>query len=59
MEIVVFTLNGIVVYLASDRLLREIERRRGGVLPYRQLAFFAIFLVLILASFALLERLLA
>ena len=59
MEIVVFTLNGIVVYLASDRLLREIERRRGSVLPQRQLAFFAIFVVLILASFALLKRLLA
>lgn len=57
MEILVFTLNGIVVYLASDHLLRAIERRRGSVLPQRQLVFFAIFLVLILASFAVLERL--
>jgi hypothetical protein len=56
-EIVVFTLNAIVVYLVSDQLLGAIERRRGAALPQRQLAFFAIFLVLVLASFAVLEEL--
>lgn len=57
MEILVFTLNGIVVYLVADRILLEVERRRGSLLPQRQVVFFAIFLVLILASFAALERL--
>jgi hypothetical protein len=54
---VVFTLNGIVVYLASDWIVREVERRRGKVLARRQVAFFAVFLVLILVSFEVLRRL--
>ena len=57
MEIVLFTLNGIVVYLLSDWILRLIEQKRGAVLPQRQVVFFVIFLVLALLSFQLLRRL--
>ena len=56
-QVVVFTLNGIVVYLLADWLVREIERRRGAVLAQRQVVFFVIFLVLILVSFEVLGRL--
>jgi len=56
-EIVIFTLNAIVVYLLSDQAVRYIERRRGQVLKQRQVVFFAIFLVLALLSFRVLRGL--
>ncbi len=45
MEILVFTLNAIVVYLLADWIIRLIEKKRGDVL------FFVIFLALALISF--------
>ena len=57
MEILIFTLNAIVVYLFSDWLVGKIEQRRGAVLKQRQVVFFVIFLGLALTSFALLRRL--
>ena len=57
MEILVFTLNAILVYFLSDWILRRIERRRGGLLKHRQLVFFAIICVLALSSFEILKRL--
>jgi hypothetical protein len=57
LEIVVFTLNAIVVYLVADRLLLFIEKRRGSPLKQRQIVFMGIFLVLILISFELLQSL--
>ena len=57
MEIVVFTLNAMVVYLLADRLLLFIETRRGSRIKQRQLAFMGIFLILILISFKTLEML--
>lgn len=57
MEIVVFTLNAIVVYLVSDWIIRLIERRRGAALPQRQVVFFVIFLTLALLSFQILKKL--
>lgn len=59
MDILVFTLNAIVIYGLSDWIVRTIERRRGGVLKNRQVVFFAIVLVLALVSFELLQRLFA
>jgi len=59
MEIVVFTLNAIVIYGLSDWIVRTIERRRGEVLKNRQVVFFVIILVLALISFELLQRLLS
>ena len=57
-ELILFTLNAIVVYLVSDWLVREIEKRRGGVMKQRQVVFFVIFLVLALISFQLMQKLL-
>lgn len=55
MEILIFTLNAIIVYLFSDWLVRQIEKHRGEVLKQRQIVFFVIFLVLALGSFQLLN----
>ncbi|MDH3589952.1 MAG: hypothetical protein OEQ74_11170 [Gammaproteobacteria bacterium] len=57
MEIVIFTLNAIVVYLVADWIIRFLEHRRGKVLPQRQVVFFVIFLTLILVSFQILRKL--
>jgi len=57
-ELVLFTLNAIVIYLAADYLVRWIERRRGGVMKQRQVVFFVIFLALALASFQLMQMVL-
>ena len=57
MEILIFTLNAILVYLVSDWLVRLIERRRGVPVKQRQVLFFVIFLVLALISFQLLNML--
>ena len=58
MEIVVFTLNGIVIYFVSDWLVRLIETKRGAVLKQRQIVFFVIFLGLALLSFQVLQAML-
>jgi hypothetical protein len=58
-DLVVFTLNAIVIYLIADRIVRLIEQRRGAVLKQRQVVFFVIFLVLALISFRLLRMLLS
>jgi hypothetical protein len=57
-EILVFTLVAIVIYLVSDWIIRMIEARRSEVLKNRQVVFFAIFLVLALISFRMLRILL-
>jgi len=59
MEILVFTLNAIFVYLFSDWIIRTIEKKRGEVLKYRQVVFFAVFLILVLVSFQLLRSIFA
>lgn len=57
-ELLLFTINAIVIYLVADRLVRWIEHRLGRVLKQRQAVFFAIFLVLALLSFRLLRTVL-
>jgi len=57
-EILLFTLNAIVIYLFADWIIRRIEKKRGAVLKQRQVVFFAVFLVLALISFRLLRMLL-
>jgi hypothetical protein len=42
----------------SDRIIRIIEGKRGGILKNRQVVFFAVFLVLALVSFRVLRTLL-
>ena len=58
-ELILFTLNAIVIYLASDWILQMIEKRRGAVLKQRQAIFFVIFLVLVMTTFGVLRNLLA
>jgi hypothetical protein len=55
MEIVVFTLNAIVVYLLADWIIRVMERKKGAALKNRQIIFFVIFLSLALISFNVLK----
>lgn len=57
-ELLIFTLNAIVIYLVSDWLVRQIEKRRGAVMKQRQVIFFVIFLTLALITFRLLKSLL-
>lgn len=54
-EILIFTLNAIVMYFVADWIVRMIETRRGEVLKQRQAIFFVIILVLFLVSFQLLR----
>ena len=54
-DLILFSLNAIVVYLLSDWLLRFAERKRGSALKQRQIAFFVIFLALALLSFSVLR----
>ena len=58
MEIVVFTLNAIVVYLVADWIVRAMERKKGSALKNRQVIFFVIFLSMALISFNVLKTLL-
>jgi surface polysaccharide O-acyltransferase-like enzyme len=59
MEILLFTLNAIVIYLLADWVVRTMETRRGEALKHRQAVFFGVFLVLVLLSFKVLRTLLA
>ena len=59
LEILVFTLNAIIVYFLADWILRQIEARRGAVLKQRQVVFFVIILTLALVSFQFLKAILA
>lgn len=56
MEILIFTLNAIFVYLFSDWIIRKIEEKRGAVLKHRQVVFFAVFLVLVMLTFQILQN---
>ena len=58
MEVLVFTLNAIVIYLLADRFIQALENRRGEALKYRQVIFFAVFLPVALISFKILRNLL-
>ena len=58
MEILLFTLNAIIIYLLADWIIRTLEKRKGQVLKNRQIVFFAVFLALALISFNLLPMLL-
>jgi hypothetical protein len=57
-ELILFTLNAVVIYLLSDWIVKLIERRQGKALKQRQVVFFVVFLVLAMTSFQLLQQLL-
>jgi hypothetical protein len=54
-NIVYFTLVAAVLYLLSDWILNRIEVMAGRRFEYRSLLFFAILLILALASFSLIR----
>ena len=56
MEVILFTIVGIAVYFAADRLLVLIEQQLGKTLPNRSVFFFVIFFVMILLSFELIRH---
>jgi len=56
LQLLLFTITGILVYVIADGAVRFIERRRGRVLENRSVYFFVVFLVLILVAFELLQR---
>jgi hypothetical protein len=58
MEIIVFTLNAVVVYFLADWIIHLIEVKKGDNLKHRQAIFFVVFLSLALLSFNLLRSLL-
>ena len=47
----------VALYFAADWALRTLERVHGTQLPYRNVIYFVIILVLTLASFEFLQRL--
>jgi predicted PurR-regulated permease PerM len=58
MEILLFTLNAIIIYLLADWIIRTLEKKKGQALKNRQLIFFVVFLALALISFNFLPMLL-
>lgn len=57
MATVYYVLAGILLYLASDWLLRRIEARAGRIFEYRTLLFFGLLATMALISFALIRTL--
>jgi hypothetical protein len=58
MELIYYTVAAVVLYLVSDWILNQIEIRRGERFENRSLVFFAIILVLAVATFNLVQKLL-
>ncbi len=58
-EVLIFTLNAIVIYLFSDWIIRTIEQSRGEALKHRHVVFFIVFLTLALVSFQILQNIFA
>lgn len=58
MEIIIFTVVGIGLYLATGALLTQLERLHGEPLPQRNIVFFVIILALSLPTFSVLRSLL-
>ncbi|MBL1143083.1 MAG: hypothetical protein HND53_13735 [Proteobacteria bacterium] len=56
-ELVAYTLAGIILYFGSDWILVQIENAAGRQFENRSLIFFAIILILALSSFAVIRLL--
>jgi len=57
MELLYFTVAGIVLYFVSDRILDFVEVRLGRRLEHRTLVFFAIISVLAVVTFQVIRLL--
>jgi hypothetical protein len=58
LEIIAYTLAGIILYFGSDWILVQIENASGREFENRNLIFFAIIMILALSSFAIIRLLL-
>ena len=56
MEILLFTLVAIILYLVADSIVKAIEKRKGKLLENRSIIFFVIISVLALTTFNLLQE---
>jgi hypothetical protein len=56
-QILLFTVVAVVLYLAADRLLDALELRAGRRFEYRSVYFFVILLALAVITFSVLQRL--
>ena len=56
MDIILFTLVAIALYLFSDWLLRQVEARRGAPFKNRSIIYFLVIFVLTLGTFEVLQR---
>lgn len=57
LELMSYTLAGIILYFGSDWILQQIEIASGRKLDNRNLVFFAIILFLSISSFAVIRLL--
>ena len=55
LEIVLFTLVGIALYIISSQVLVFLEKLHGNPLPQRNIIFFVVILALSLPSFSLMR----
>ncbi|KPJ79425.1 MAG: hypothetical protein AMJ58_11950 [Gammaproteobacteria bacterium SG8_30] len=55
MAAIIYTLTGIILYVAADWLLRRLEERAGRVFGNRTLIFFGILLSMALVAFAIIR----
>ena len=56
MQILLFTIVAIVLYVAADRMLDALERRAGRRFEYRSVYFFVILLALAVITFSVVQR---
>jgi hypothetical protein len=56
MEMLYYTLAGLILYVAADWILDRIEVAAGRRLEYRSLVFFVILLAMAMTSFALIRH---
>ncbi len=55
MEMVLFTIVAVALYLVADRILDAVEVRAGRRFEYRSAYFFGLLLLLALITFAILR----
>jgi hypothetical protein len=55
LEILLFTLVAIILYLVSDGIVKAIEKQKGELLENRSIIFFIIIFVLAVVTFNLLQ----
>lgn len=56
MQMLLFTVLAVVLYLVSDRALNALEVRAGRRFEYRSLIFFVILLALAVLAFSAVQR---